>query len=360
MMKMKAITVNPKKSGSVKVDEVPLPKHKANEVLVKVLRVGIDGTDKDIIQAKYGQTPKDEPKLIIGHEALGVVERVPQKVRSLKKGDYVVPMVRRPDNCINCKNDEQDMCLTGKYTERGISGAHGFLCEYFVEKEEYLIKIPKNIIDVAVLLEPFSVAEKAIRMAFFSKKRFLWKPRTALITGSGTLGLICALLLKLKGLEIIVADRNIDKQKTNIFKKAKIKHVNTQKINLHDIPKKYSTTIDLFIDATGNSGVALHGVMITGQNSTSVLLSVTGGTSSIELCSDCFNNGLVLGNKTIIGCVNANKKDFKQGVKDMVNINKCWPHLLKGLLSEEFSITEIDKALTAMNTNIKVVINPGV
>jgi len=353
---MKAVKVIPKKKNSVKIVDIPIPLLKRNEVLVKVLYVGIDGTDRDIINGLYGKPSTNKKDLVLGHEALGIVEKVSTTVKNLKVGDFVVPMVRRPDNCINCQHDEQDMCLTGNYTERGITGQDGYMAEYFTEQEKYLIKIPKSIGKKAVLLEPISVAEKAIRTALHSKKRFLWKPTTALVTGSGTLGILCSLILRSKGFEVIIVDRSENIRKQKIFDITNIRHFNTKKINLHDIPKKTKRNIDIFVEATGNSSVALHGIMVAGVNSTSVLLSIAGGDSSIQLCSDCFNDGLVLHNKTIIGSVNANKIDFLSGIKSIKQIEKIWPGLLESLITKEYSLDNITKAIQYLKDNIKVII----
>src|SRR5437660_11177476 len=103
-MKMKAISVFPGKASSVhladlnkpSIDEVP----DGRGVLVKVMRVGVDGTDKEINAAEYGAAPPGFNFLVIGHEGFGQVEAVGPNVTELRPGDYVVATVRRPGRSI--------------------------------------------------------------------------------------------------------------------------------------------------------------------------------------------------------------------------------------------------------------------
>ena len=160
---MKAVTVTPGKSGSVKLIDAPKPVLAGSRALLKVLRIGIDGTDLEINQALYGEPPSGSSYLICGHECLANVAEVGPNSWDIKKGDLVVPTVRRPDDCLNCRSGESDMCLTGNYREHGIKGLHGFCSEFSVSDVDFLVKIPQNLAEVAVLLEPMSVAEKAVR-----------------------------------------------------------------------------------------------------------------------------------------------------------------------------------------------------
>jgi threonine dehydrogenase-like Zn-dependent dehydrogenase len=354
---MRAIAVIPKVKNSAHTVDIAIPSIQEDNVLVKVNLVGLDGTDREIDQGYYGEGPLGENLLIIGHEALGEVIGTGTMVKTLKPGDFVVATVRRPDDCINCQAGEYDMCLKGGYTERGIKGRHGFLSEYYVEEEDYLVKVPRELGEPAVLLEPTSVAEKAIRMAFSVQERMIWKPRTAMVTGTGTLGLITAMLLRLRGLDVISVDRSDDEYKAKIFSQLGVFHYNTGKINLHDIPKEIGRQIDLIIEETGSSSVALHAMMVAGTNGVVVLTSITGGDKKIEICADCFNHGLVLGNKTIVGTVNAHRQDFEQGIQDLMAVQERWPGLLAKLITARFPPQDIRKALSSMRDNIKVVID---
>ena len=164
---MKAIVVKPGQKDSIHMRDMPDPVLKPDLVAVKMLRVGLCGTDGEINEGLYGKPPDGNEFLILGHENFGVVEEVGKKVKGFKAGDLVVSTVRRPcGHCYTCKHGENDMCLSGDYTERGIMRRHGFMAEYYVESPQWLNKIPKAVQDIGVLLEPMSVVEKGIDEAF--------------------------------------------------------------------------------------------------------------------------------------------------------------------------------------------------
>src|SRR6185369_16646914 len=167
---MKAISVFPGKAGSVHLAETSKPS--LNEVadgrgvLVKVLRVGVDGTDKEINAAEYGAAPPGYDFLVTGHEGFGRVEAVGPNVTELVAGDYVVATVRRPGTSIYDRIGTSDMTTDDVYFERGINLRHGYLTEYYVDEAEYIVKIPCELREVGVLLEPTTVVEKGIAQAY--------------------------------------------------------------------------------------------------------------------------------------------------------------------------------------------------
>ncbi len=125
---MKAGVVTPGRKDSARLVEMAAPSSGRGEVLVSLLAVGIDGTDMEINRGQYGELAIGHDFLILGHEALGTVEN--PGTSTFSKGELVVPLVRRPDGCVNCRNGQSDMCIEGNYRECGIRGARGFLREY--------------------------------------------------------------------------------------------------------------------------------------------------------------------------------------------------------------------------------------
>src|SRR5712675_2037225 len=161
---MKAISVFPGKPNSVHVADLPKPSldeiPNGRGVLVKVIRVGVDGTDKEINAAEYGAAPPGYDFLVTGHESFGRVEAVGPNVTELVPGDYVVATVRRPGASLYDVIGTYDMTTDDTYFERGINLRHGFLTEYYVDDPEYIVKVPGGLKNVAVLLEPTTVVEK--------------------------------------------------------------------------------------------------------------------------------------------------------------------------------------------------------
>src|SRR5215813_12335447 len=209
---MKAIAILPGKPNSVHLAELPKPSvndmSNGRGVLVKVLRVGVDGTDREINAAEYGAAPDGYNFLVIGHEGFGQVEAVGPNVSFLRPGDFVVATVRRPGTSIYDAIGLQDMTTDSEYFERGINLRHGYLTEYYVEDEQFIVKVPQGLSDVGVLLEPMTVAQKGIAQAYEIQQRLkVWRPRKAAVMGSGTLGLLAALVLRLRGLDVTAFGR---------------------------------------------------------------------------------------------------------------------------------------------------------
>ena len=184
---MKAIVVRPGERDSIHMRDMADPVMSDDHVAVKTLRVGLCGTDAEINHGLYGQPPPGDEFLILGHENLGVVADVGKHVTGWKPGDLVVATVRRPcGECPNCDHGENDCCVSGKYTERGIMRRHGFMAEYYVELPEYLNRIPQEVEPFAVLLEPMSVVEKGNDHAYLLQRRLsAWEPKLAVVLGVG-------------------------------------------------------------------------------------------------------------------------------------------------------------------------------
>lgn len=210
---MQAIAVHPGKPDSVHLAELPKPSIQTLQdgkgILVRVLKVGVDATDREINEAKYGNAPPGYNFLVLGHESFGVVEEVGPNVRLFKVGDYVTATVRRPGGSIYDKIGTYDMTSEEIYYERGINLLHGYLTEYFVDHEDYIVKVPPGLKHMHVLMEPMSCAAKAVQQAYEVQRRMkVWRPTRAFVLGAGQIGLLTTLILKLRGLDVYTAARS--------------------------------------------------------------------------------------------------------------------------------------------------------
>ena len=360
---MKAIAVFPGKPGSVHLAELPKPSldeiSNGCGVLVKVLRVGVDGTDKEINAAEYGAAPPGYGFLVIGHEGFGQVEAVGPNVTEVKPGDYVVATVRRPGHSIYDLIGTNDMTTDDVYYERGINLRHGFLTEYYVDDAEYIVKIPQGLREVAVLLEPTTVVEKGVAQAYEIQRRLkVWHPRRAAVMGAGTIGLLATLALRLRGIQVTTFALN---QKPNpnadLIEQLRATYESTGDVAILDGAKKYGP-FDLIFEATGNSGVVFQSMQALGKNGVLVLSSVTGGDHMVQVPADKINLQFVLGNKVMVGTVNANREYFEAGVRDMAQAEAEYPGWLSKLLTHRVkglqNFNELFEKLTAASGAIKV------
>jgi threonine dehydrogenase-like Zn-dependent dehydrogenase len=331
---MKAIVVKPGQKDSIHMRDMPDPALKPDQVAVKMVRVGLCGTDGEINQGLYGKAPAGSEFLILGHENLGVVEEVGKKVKGFKAGDMVVATVRRPcGKCFNCKQGENDCCTSGQYEERGIMRRHGFMSQYYVESPVFLNKIPKQVADFAVLTEPMSVVEKGIDHAFSLQKRLKWKPGLALVLGGGPVGLLAAAVLRARGMRTVVVGREpATDVRSRIATQMGAEYISVEKMSLLDLPKIIGP-IDLAIEATGAASVVFTAMQILAPNGVLCLLSVTGGFKTAEQPIEQINQKLVLGNQVVFGSVNANPRHFAMAIKDFVTIQRKWPGTLQRLIT---------------------------
>ena len=142
------------------------PSRAPDEVKVKVIRVGICGTDREEVSGGRADAPEGQKELVIGHEMFGQVVEVGSSVTRVKVGDFAVFTVRRGcGQCPSCLMGRSDMCQTGKYRERGIRGLDGYQTEFVVDKEQYVVFVPDELEAVGVLMEPLSIVEKGIEEA---------------------------------------------------------------------------------------------------------------------------------------------------------------------------------------------------
>ena len=287
-------------------------------VLVKVLRVGVDGTDKEINAAEYGAAPEGFDFLVTGHESFGRVEAVGPAVTELRPGDYVVATVRRPGSSLYDRIGTYDMTTDDTYFERGINLRHGYLTEYYVDDPEYIVKVPDGLKDVGVLLEPLTVVEKGITQAYEIQRRLrVWQPRKAAVMGAGTVGLLATLVLRLRGLEVTTFGlRPKPYLNSDLIEALGARYETTTDVPVRDAGRQFGP-FDLIFEATGASAVAFDSMLALGRNGVLVLSSVTGGERTLTVPGDRINLEFVLGNKVMVGTVNANREYFEAGVQDM-------------------------------------------
>ncbi|HLU47627.1 MAG TPA: glucose 1-dehydrogenase [Planctomycetota bacterium] len=335
---MKAIAVKPGQPNSVHLTELEKPAVDAvangRGVLVEVLEVGVDGTDKEINEALYGNAPEGFDFLVLGHESFGRVVEVGPNVRELVPGDLVAATVRRPGRSLYDQIGTYDMTTDTKYWERGISYLHGFLTEYYVDEPEYLIRVPSSLAHVGVLMEPVSVVEKGLAQAWEIQRRLkVWEPRRAAVMGAGTIGQLATLILRMRGLEVVTVARTPGPHlKSQLVEEIGASYVSSKSQDIRSIGKEHGP-FDLVFEATGNSEVAFRSLEILAKNGILVLTSITGGDAEVTIPADRINLDFVLYNKVMVGTVNAHRGYFEMGVQDFALAESMYPGWLSKLLT---------------------------
>ena len=335
---MKAVAVTPGTPNSVHLREIAEPTldkiPDGKGVLVKTLKVGVDATDREINEALYGNAPDGDDFLVIGHESFGIVEAVGENVHRVKPGDYVTATVRRPGGSIYDVIGTNDMTSEEVYYERGINLRHGFMTEKFVDDEEYIVRVPEGLKHLHVLQEPMSCAAKAVQQAYEAQHRMkVWRPKLAYVLGSGQIGLLTTLILKLRGLQVYtIARSKTPNLKSEIVAGMEANYVSTREKPVDELVKETGKP-DLIVDATGSSKLAFQAMQYVGHNGVVVWTSITGGDENIEIPSDSVNLNWVLGNKLLLGSVNANRTHFESGIRDLALGDLMYPGVLDKILT---------------------------
>jgi threonine dehydrogenase-like Zn-dependent dehydrogenase len=365
---MRAVAVIPGKADSLNLREVRRPVvgdvPDGRGVLVDVIRVGACGTDREIVDALFGTAPAGDDFLVIGHENLGRVAEVGENVPNwLRPGALVVATVRRPGTSIYDAIGLQDM-TTDEALERGINRLHGYLAEAYVDDAAYLVPLPDSLESVGVLLEPLSIAEKGIRQAFEIQRRMrVWHPTRAAVLGAGPVGLLTALALRLRGLEVVVYSRRpAPYRNSELLGAIGARYLSSADNSLDDLVET-AGPLDLIVDASGFSPLALGAARVLGKNGVLVLASVTGGKETAELPTDVINEGFVLNNKVMVGTVNAHRDDFVTGVEDLLRAEAFYPGWLGQLITTRVNGLEAHAELLGHLKDdrdaIKVVVEVG-
>lgn len=368
---MKAVGVTPSQKEVSILDHSSSELERDDQVNVRTIEVGICGTDREICTFVYGDPPAGSEYLVLGHEAMGEVTEVGSEVKDLKVGDLVVPSVRRPctsESCVPCRNDLQDFCSTGDYIERGIKECHGFMTESFVERERFLTYVPPELRDVAVLMEPLTIAEKGLAQAWAVQKRLPWvleeedgkptgKGLNALVLGAGPIGILGAMKMKAAGFETFVYSRSkAPNPKANILESIGVKYISSLEVPVQELTRIVGS-IDLVYEAIGVSSVAFNVLSVLGLNGVYIYTGIPAPGDHIPIDADNLMRNIVLKNQAVVGTVNADDASFKEAIKDLAYFKKHWPAAIEAVITKRFDINSSRELLLERATGIKNVIS---
>jgi len=327
---------------------------------MRVLEVGVCGTDREIVSFHYGTPPEGFEYLVIGHESLSEVVEIGPQVSKVKPGDLVVMTVRRPcghPNCIACREGRQDYCYTGDYTERGIKQRHGYMTEFVVEEECYLSVVPRELRDVAVLVEPLTIAEKSLEQLSCIQQRLPWgDTHRAVVLGAGPVGLLGAMALRIAGFEVTVYSRSHSQSdKNEIVSAIGAQYVAAETNSVAEMAK-ITGPIDVVYEAVGASAVAFDVIQHLGPNGVFIFTGVPGRKGPMEVDTDYIMKDVVLNNQVILGSVNAPPHCFASAIRDLGVAMERWPAAVRALITARFPIGQALQPLSGDAGGIKNVV----
>jgi threonine dehydrogenase-like Zn-dependent dehydrogenase len=343
---MRALAVFPS-SRTIRLIDALRPRiTQPRQALIRMRELGICGTDREIAHFQYGTPPPGSDHLIIGHESFGEVAEIGAGVKSLKVGDLVVLTVRRPcphEDCPACRAGRSDFCATGDFSERGIHGLHGFAAGWVVEDEQYIVPVHPDLAEVAVLIEPLTIAAKAEMQLRSIQARLPWEATKmrVVVLGAGPVGLLGTLSLVLAGADVWVYSREPkDGSRARLVREMGADYLSSTEVPVDQL-KKTLGDIDIIFEATGVSSFAFAAMKQLGPNGAFVLTGVPplGEPKTADL--DLLMRHLVLWNQLVVGTVNASRRAYLSAARQLNHYRALFPGVLRQLITRH----SVDQAL---------------
>lgn len=327
-----------------------------DEVKMRVLRVGVCGTDREEAAGGRARAPEDQQDLVIGHEMFGQVVEVGQAVERVKVGDHAVFTVRRGcGKCLPCAMNRSDMCRTGEYRERGIKGLDGYQAAYVLDKEQYIVRVPPELEALGVLAEPLSVAEKAVdeavrlqcaRLPDASATPDWLFGRRCLVVGLGPIGLLAALVLRLRGAEVY----GLDVVDSGTARPQWLTVIGGQYVDGRQVPPDQVDdslgAMELIVEASGVAALAFNLLDALVPNGVCVLTGIPGGNRPVNIPGEELIRQFVLENQIMIGSVNAARDHFQMAVDDLAQAQLRWGDHAASLITHRHFYTDFASALS--------------
>jgi threonine dehydrogenase-like Zn-dependent dehydrogenase len=238
------------------------------------------------------------------------------------------------------------MCRNGQYTERGIKQRNGYGSEYFRVEPDFLIKLDPALGSLGVLIEPASVVAKAWEhIRRIGERAPPWKPRIALITGAGPVGLLAALMAKQMGLEVHVLDHNKNGPKPKL--------VQALGATFH-LKLEGDLCPDIVVECTGAPSVIVDVFGRTAPDGIVCLAGVSSGGREFPLDIGGLNRSMVLENHVVFGSVNANRNHYAAAAEALARADRNW---LAGVITRRVPLKNWREAFQPQEDDIKVVVD---
>jgi threonine dehydrogenase-like Zn-dependent dehydrogenase len=337
---MFAIAAHPDSTEPTIVEVAEPQAPETGQVLCRTLQVGVCGTDREILHSTAPMTPVDEPFLVLGHEALARVEAVGPGVTELGVGDLVTPLVRRAHRPSHIR---PDMLAFGEFVERGIYLEHGFTSPLWLDRPQYLLKVPVDMSDVAILTEPLSVVEKGanealiLQQARLSPDTWVSEPPRVLVTGLGPIGFAGVLACVARGWPVWAYGRDPD----DSFRATLVRQLGGHYLReLSDISDLEHTGYDLVLECTGSDDVMLAAA---GTMRSRAIMAWLGSERLPRPKS--FNVGRLMRdglirNQLIVGCVNSAPRDFEHALLHLGQLRQTHGGALRQIITERVNPSE--------------------
>ena len=331
--------------GGITFSNVNISNEEGNVSLRPVL-TGICGTDRGMVKGalSFAYNPKGYDFEVIGHESLCQV--IESQSNLFNRGDLVVPVVRRPGECPNCKIGRPDNCSDGNKHEAGITGLHGFMRESFKEFDYNLVKVlDDDLGEVAVLTEPMKNVVKAFEVFDIVRKRSIFENeestflgKNALIIGTGNEAFLYAFLSVDYEFKTYMVNRHpIGETETELCSTFGIDFKDSSKEP--NFPEDFK--IDLLVDTSGDPGTIFRYIRKMNHNGVAILFGTNGKAPATGVDGEDIDF-IVERNITLAGSVDAAKIHYLKGLDYLSKWNRRYNGIMKKMITNTFKPGDID------------------
>jgi threonine dehydrogenase-like Zn-dependent dehydrogenase len=344
---VKAVTIEPGASDSLRLEDRAEPSPESGELLVEVLLVGVCGTDHEIIEGDIGYPPEGRDRILLGHEALARVIGAPEG-SGFAKGDLVAPIVRRPDPvpCPNCAVGEWDMCQNGRFVEAGIRGLDGYAAERLALPAAFAVPVGADTGAFGVLVEPASIVAKAWEHILRIGARAQWEPTSCLVTGAGPIGLLAALFALDHCERVHVLDRAAEGPKPELVGDLGATYH-------HEGLEAIDERFDVVLECTGDVVLMMDAPAMTRPNG---IVCLAGVADEGSAATAAFGRGMVLENRVLLGTVNANRRHYVEATRVLGAADRSW---LERMIDRPLPLDRWEEAYQPAPDAVKTVIEFG-
>jgi threonine dehydrogenase-like Zn-dependent dehydrogenase len=236
-----------------------------------------------------------------------------------------------------------------------------------VEEEKFLTYVPAELRDVAVLVEPLTVAEKGLAQVRKVQQRLPWvapgtpanqigRGKTAVVLGAGPVGILGAMVLLVNGFKTFVYSRSkAPNPKAELVESIGAKYISAEVETVDQLAERVGS-IDLVYEAVGKAKISYDVLRILGLNGIYVFTGIPAPKPAIDVEADLIMRNLVLKNQAVVGTVNADREAFEGAIRDLGIFLKRWPTALRSLITGRYKIDQYRDLLLGKATGIKNVI----
>lgn len=307
------------------VEERPLPSCGPDQVLLKLMRIGVCGTD---IQVFCGRNRYMQFPITPFHEGVARVYQVGEHVTNVKVGDMVtIRPIINCGTCYSCRNGHENACES--FNCLGVQ-SDGLGAEYFAMDSRFVYPLPEELpLDIAVLIEPFAVGVHAARRGNVAGKKIL-------VIGGGTIGNFTAQACKLEGAAAVClcdpdADKIIKAEKSGLDY-----YINNSKMTLTEVAQAtYGMFPDVIIDCVGAKSLMEQILNLAGKTTTVVIVGNYSEPVLVDVATIQRNELNVYGNITYT------EADYLQAIAWMTS-GKVYT---EGFISARFAFAQVQEMM---------------